>query len=285
MRAAQLILFGIVTGSFLVLATLGFALIRRVEGFLNVAHAELISVSAFATWFLNAEMGWPFLAAALTAVALTSVLGLGLARMFYDPLSDRGPAVLLITSVGVAFLIHGLLAAAIGTGVRVYDLAGPTTIRLGALVTTSYHIWLVVAAIATSLGLALFLSKTRTGMAIRAVAINRPLAASRGISTVNTSRATWLLASGLAGLAGVALGVIATLTTDIAFGQILTILAVAILAGLGSLYAVVAAGYLVGVTMDLSVLILPAGYREMVAFALVILILMVRPSGLSGSGA
>jgi neutral amino acid transport system permease protein len=78
------------------------------------------------------------------------------------------------------------------------------------------------------------------------------------------------------------LAVIATLSTDIAFHQILQILAVAILAGLGSLYAVVVAGLIVGITMDVSVFWIPAGYRPLIAFGVVILVLLFRPEGLAG---
>ena len=112
---------------------------------------------------------------------------------------------------------------------------------------------------------------------------NPELAASRGVNLSATSRATWLLSSGLAGLAGVMLAVIATLTTDLAFAQILQILAVAILAGLGSLYAVILSGLLVGVAMDVSAYWIPAGYRPLVAFAVVIVVLVFRPAGLAGT--
>lgn len=285
MRAAQLALLGLVTGSFLLLGTLGFALIRRVEGFLNIAHAELMSVSAFATWYLSDQAGWPFPLAAAAAVVLVAVAGLLLARLLYDPIKHLGPAVLLITSVGVVFLLHGITEAVVGTGIRNFPLAVPGSVIVGPFRLSHYQLVVIALAGFTSVGLALFLNRTRTGTAIRAMAINRELAASRGVDIAAASRATWLVASGLAGLAGVALGMLGTLTSDIAFGQILLILSVAILAGLGSLYAVIVAALVVGVAMDLSVLWLPGGYRPMIAFLMVILVLLVRPSGLAGEEA
>jgi branched-chain amino acid transport system permease protein len=281
MRVLQLLLFGVVTGSFLLVGTIGFALTRRVEGFLNIAHAELITVSAFATWFMNKELGWNFLLAGSIAVLGTSVLGLVVARVFYDPIKHLGSSVLLITSVGVTFFLHGFAEGSIGTGIRVFDIPPATALSFGELRITTYQLAIVGIAIVTALGLTLFMNRTRTGMDIRAMAINRDLAASRGIDIRATSRATWLIASGLGGLAGVLLGVQATLTTDLAFQQILIILTVAIVGGLGSLYGVIAAAFLVGFAMDLSVLWLPSGYRPMVAFAVVIVVLAVRPSGLA----
>ncbi len=279
---AQYALTGVVTGCFLILATIGFSLTRQVEGFLNIAHAEMLGVSAFITWGLNAVAGWPFLPSAAVAVVATAFLGLAIGRVVYDPMRRLGPAVLLITSVGVAYVMAGIMHAIIGTGIRSLDMPLATTYKAFGLRITDYQMVVVALAAATGISLALFLNRTRTGLAIRAMSSNPELAASRGIDVRQTSRATWLIASGLAGLAGVMLALIATLSTDIAFNQILQILAVAILAGLGSLYSVIVAGLIVGIAMDVSVYWIPAGYRPLIAFLVVILALLVRPQGLSG---
>ena len=281
----QYLLGGIVTGSFLILATIGFSLTRRVEGFLNIAHAELLGVAAFTTWGLNKLAGLPFIPSAAVGIVVTAFLGLWIGRLVYDPIRAYGPAVLLITSVGVAYVLGGAKDAIIGTGIRTLDIPLATTYRVFGLRITDYQIAVVVLAALTSVSLALFLGRTKTGLAVRAMADNPELAASRGIDVKQTSRVTWLLASGLAGLAGVMLSIIATLSTDIAFRQILVILAVAILAGLGSLYTVILSGLIVGIAMDISVYWIPAGYRPLIAFAVVILVLLIRPDGLAGKKA
>ncbi|WP_413871968.1 branched-chain amino acid ABC transporter permease [Albidovulum sp.] len=279
---AQYALTGVVTGCFLILATIGFSLTRQVEGFLNIAHAEMLGVSAFITWGLNAGAGWPFIPSAVVAIVVTAFLGLAIGRIVYDPMRRLGPAVLLITSVGVSYVIAGVMHAVIGTGIRSLDMPLATSYKLFGLRISNYQIAVVALAVVTGLSLALFMNRTRTGLAIRAMSSNPELAASRGIDVRQTSRATWLIGSGLAGVAGVMLALIATLSTDIAFNQILQILAVAILAGLGSLYSVIVAGLIVGLAMDMSVYFIPAGYRPLIAFAVVILALLIRPEGLSG---
>lgn len=279
---AQFFVTGIVTGCFLIVATIGFSLTRRVEGFLNIAHAELIGVSAFTTWGLNVLLGWNFVLSAVIAILFTALVGLAAGRLVYEPMRNRGPAVLLIASVGVAYVIGGVVDGLVGTGIRTFDIPLATSYRIFGVRITDYQMILVVFAALSVVSIALFLNKTRIGLAIRAMAADPVLASSRGIDIRQTSRAAWLLASGLAGLAGVMLGLISTLSTDIAFGQILQIIAVAILAGLGSLYTVIVAGLIVGLAMDMSVLWIPAGYRPLIAFALVILVLMVRPEGLAG---
>lgn len=280
---AQYFVTGIATGCFLIIATIGFSLTRRVEGFLNIAHAEMLGVSAFIVWGLNTQADWAFLPSALVAIVATAFFGLAIGRIVYDPIRKLGPAVLLITSVGVAYVIGGGVDAIIGTGIRSLDIPLATTYRFWGIRITDYQMIVIALAALTGISLAVFLNKTKTGLSIRAMSDNPELAASRGVDVRRTSRATWLIASGLAGLAGVMLAMIATLSTDIAFHQILQILAVAILAGLGSLYSVLIAGLIVGVAMDMSVYWIPAGYRPLIAFAVVIVVLLVRPEGLAGS--
>jgi neutral amino acid transport system permease protein len=280
---AQYFVTGIATGCFLIIATIGFSLTRRVEGFLNIAHAEMLGVSAFIAWGLNTQADWAFLPSALVAIVATAFFGLAIGRIVYDPIRKLGPAVLLITSVGVAYVIGGGVDAIIGTGIRSLDIPLATTYRFWGIRITDYQMIVIALAALTGISLAVFLNKTKTGLSIRAMSDNPELAASRGVDVRRTSRATWLIASGLAGLAGVMLAMIATLSTDIAFHQILQILAVAILAGLGSLYSVLIAGLIVGVAMDMSVYWIPAGYRPLIAFAVVIVVLLVRPEGLAGS--
>ncbi|MEO1198593.1 MAG: branched-chain amino acid ABC transporter permease [Pseudomonadota bacterium] len=278
----QFLLGGVVTGCFLILATIGFSLTRRVEGFLNINHAEMLGVGAFVTWTLNTMLDWHIVPSALVAIIVTAFGGLFIARTVYDPIRRLGPAVLLITSVGVAYVVGGLVDAVYGTGIFTLDIPLATTYRFFGLRITDYQMMVVALAALTSVSLAVFLNRTKMGLAVRAMAANPELAASRGIDVRKTSRITWLLSSGLAGLAGVMLAVIATLSTDIAFHQILKILAVAILAGLGSLYTVILSGLMIGIAMDISVFWIPAGYRPLIAFAVVILVLLFRPDGLAG---
>ena len=229
----QFLLTGIVTGSFLILATIGFSFTRRVEGFLNIAHAELLGVSAFTTWGLNVLLGWHIIASAAVGIVFTAFVGLIVGRIVYDPIRKLGPAVLLITSVGVAYVIGGSVDALVGTGIRTLDIPLAESFRFWGLRITNYQLIVVAFAALATIGLAIFLNKTPMGLAIRAMSANPELAASRGIDVKSTSRITWLISSSLAGLAGVMLAVIATLSTHIALHQILQILAAAILSGLG----------------------------------------------------
>ena len=113
--------FGVVSGSYLIVATLGFALVSRTEKFLNVAHAELILAGAFVTYWLSVREGWPLVLAAVTAVVAIVLLALVVGRAVYWPMRRSGAVVLLIVSVGVVYILHGVLETAVKPGVYTFD--------------------------------------------------------------------------------------------------------------------------------------------------------------------
>jgi neutral amino acid transport system permease protein len=279
----QTLVFGIVTGSFLIVATLGFALVSRVDKFLNIAHAEYISLGAFLTYYLNARQGWPIIPAGAVAIVAVAILAVIVAKLVYAPMRGAGAIVLIITSVGVAYMIHGGIEAIVKPGIYSFDIGNEKQYDLGLFTIGSHSLIIIGLAAATVLAVHLILTRTAMGLHLRALASDPSLAAGRGVNIRKTSAGMWLIAGALAGLAGVLLGLQGAINTDLSFEQILLIMSVSILAGFGSIYGVVAAALLLGVAMDLSTLVIPAGYREVIAFAAVILALTVRPEGLSGS--
>jgi branched-chain amino acid transport system permease protein len=279
----QEFVFGLVTGAYLLVATLGFALVSRVVKFLNIAHAELISAGAFVTYLLNVRADWPILPAAVVAIVVVALLALVVARLVYWPIRRASPVVLLITSVGVVYMLHGGIAAIVKPGTYTYRIPAEDTIDFGAFTLSNYDLVILAVACASVIALHALLTRTTLGLRLQALASDESLAAGRGIEVGRSTAHVWLVAGALAGVAGVLLGLRGALNTDIAFSQILLILSVSILAGLGSIYGVVAAALLLGIAMDMSTLVIPPGYRDAIAFLVIILVLIVRPQGLSGA--
>lgn len=278
----QLTAVGVVQGAFLLLAALGFSLTRRVEGFLNIAHAQYLAIAAFVTLFANNTLGLHFLLSALIAVAATVGVALVFARLVFDPVRRFGPAIGLITSVGVVYMIEGVIHAAVGTSTDLMVLPVVAPIRVGPVVITFYQGVVVGVAVVATLATSLFLNRTRVGTAIRITSLDRQLGASRGVDVEGASAAAWVVSAALAGLAGVGLGLLGSLTADKGFDQILIILAVALLAGVGSVGSLVASGFLIGIAREVSLLWLPAGFRDIIAFGIVIVVLVFMPQGISG---
>ena len=282
MTAIQTLVFGLVTGSYLLVATMGFALVSRTEKFLNIAHAELISSAAFITWYLSTRAGWPLLLAAVAAVVGAAILGVAVGRIVYWPIRRSGAVVLLITSVGVVYVLHGTLEVIVKPGVYTLNTAGEGVVEIGGIRIGAYDFVIFAAAALSAFAVHALLTRTEMGLRLRARASDEALAAARGVDVSQVSTQVWVMSGALAGVAGVLLGLRGALTTDIAFDQILLILSVSIVAGLGSLYGVVVAALALGVAMEMSTLIIPAGYRTAIAFALVIIVLLLRPEGISG---
>lgn len=277
----QLTVLGIAQGAFLLLAALGFSLTRRVEGFLNIAHAQYLSIAAFITYYLN-QQGLPFLLSAAVGIAVTVVIGLVMGKIVFEPIRTYGPAVSLITSVGVVYVLAGIIEAVVGTGSFLVRLPRLAPIRLGPVTITAYQGMVVGVAAVVTVATALFLRRTRLGTAIRITALDRNLGASRGVDVKRASNVSWMISSALAGIAGVVLAVLGALTTEKGFDQILIILAVALLAGIGSVTTVAVSAFMIGIAREVSLLWLPSGFRDIIAFGIVIVVLIFLPNGLSG---
>lgn len=278
----QLAALGVAQGSFLLMAAIGFSITRRVEGFLNIAHAQYLSVAAFVTFFLNNTLGQHFVVAALAGIVAAIGVGFVVGKVIFEPIRRLGPAVSLITSVGVVYMLEGIIEIVVGTGSFLVTLPRIAPVRFGPVTLTFYHVIVVVAALVVTAGTAWFLQRTRVGTAIRITALDRDLGASRGVDVRRAANANWILSSALAGVAGVALAMLGALTTTKGFEQILIILAVALLAGIGSITALTVSALSIGVARELSLLWIPAGFRDIIAFGIVILVLIFMPNGISG---
>jgi branched-chain amino acid transport system permease protein len=283
MLELQTLVFGLVTSSYLIVATLGFALVSQVEKFLNIAHAEFITLGAFVTYVLTTK-GWNIVLAGAGAVMAVAVVALIASRLVYSPIRRAGETTLLITSVGVMYLLQGAVETSVEPGVHAYEIPDEKSIEVFSLRLGYYDIAILLLAVVGVLLVHVVLTRTSIGLQWKALASDKELAAARGVNVNAASRVLWILSGALAGLAGVLLGLQGTITTDVAFEQILLILSVSILAGVGSIYGVVFAALILGIAMDMSTLVIPAGYREAVAFAVVLVVLVFRPNGLSSAG-
>ena len=278
----QFVVFGLLMGCVLLLATVGFSLIRRIEGFLNIAHGQMLAVGAYCTYFLNATLGWNIIPAAAVAVLFTAVFGYALAYIVLIPLKRTSPPLLIaIASTGASYFIHGLIELLFGPQVKQFRVPAMRAFKIGDLsLAAPDQIAMVVAAALAALFLHLLLTRTETGKAIRAMASDFDLARIRGINTPRLRIYVWLIASGLGGLAGVMIGLIGRLTPDMGWENIMLIMIVAILGGLGNVYGAMVAALFIGLATSMSVMVIPAQYSQVIAFVLIIVVLLFLPKGI-----
>ncbi|MHB1404460.1 MAG: branched-chain amino acid ABC transporter permease [Desulfitobacteriaceae bacterium] len=274
---------GLVTGTILLLGTVGFSLVKRIENFLNIAHGQVLTLGAYLGYTFNVKLGWNIYLAFLAATLITTVVGWLIFKVFYQPIRSHGNLYLLFTSVGVAYIIHGVIEAFYGVQAKTYSVPVSKVLEINGIpIISGTEAAVIVLALGSAFGLHLFLTRTLTGKAIRAMASNLSLANARGIDTEKIASVAWLLSSALGAMAGIFSGMIGTVYTDMGWAVILLILSAAVLGGLGSLYGVMIGAMIIGLSMDLSVIILPSSYRPAVAFAMVIVVLLFRPQGILG---
>jgi len=276
----QSIIFGIITGSILAIATVGLSMIRQTEGFINIAHGQFLTLGAFVGFFFVSEVELNIFVAGFLATIIVGAVGVAVSLIVFRPIASSGPLAQLFTSIGLAYLLFGLIRVGFGASVEFFPTSFGTRFEVGSVNVTMGEILIVAVAGLSVAALALFLTRTRLGTWIRATASNPSLAEVRGVPVSRVSAAVWFVASGLAGLAGVMVGLIGNVNSEMGWQQILIILAAAVLGGLGSIYGVLAAGLLLGLAMDLSALVVPTAYRTVVAFGVLILVLVLRPEGL-----
>jgi branched-chain amino acid transport system permease protein len=248
------------------------------------------------------------------AMAITAVMVLGIDRAFYAPLRRRGakPVTLLIASIGVTLMIQGLIRLFFGTGSYSFFDYGETKeiIRIdtafiggGRPITfTEPQLLMIIVTVVAMLALHFFLTRTRLGKAMRAMSDNADLAQVSGINTALVVRVTWIIAGSLACMAGTMLALDVTLKPDLAFNIVLPIFAAAIVGGLGKSFGAIAGGFLIGFAETLAVFnwaillrpfqnilpftvppdlsVVPTEYKLTVAFVILVITLLVRPTGI-----
>jgi neutral amino acid transport system permease protein len=279
----QNIIFGLITGSILASATVGFALIRQTENFLHIAHGQTLALGAY-VGFVLVDRGLNIFLAGVLAMIAIGALGVFMGRVVFTPVADQGGTVLLFTSIGMAFLLYGAIIAIFGTNVEIFPVGFGTNYEFGGASISFGELVIIVLATASILGLQGFLTFTRMGRWLRASASNPELAAVRGVPVRLVSSVVWFISSALAAMAGIMLGVLGTVNTELGWANILVILAAAVLGGLGSILGVMASAFLLGLVMDLSALWIPTSYRSIIAFGLLIAVLLIRPEGLFSVG-
>lgn len=300
---------GLVLGATIGLGAVGLTLTYAILRFANFTHGELVTVGAYVAHGLLAlisgllgadalqavgrigpfSFGLPLLAALLLAVPVTGLVALLLDALLFGRLRGQGTAItLVIASFGAALALRHLVVVAYGPNPDYFSRAiqiavpvVPAEILGGARMTPDQMAVLGIAALAV-LGLHLLLTRTTMGRAMRAVAESPTLAAVIGIEVRSVVRWTWLIGGGLACLAGVFLGLTVQIRPQMGFDLLLPLFSAAILGGIGSPLGAVLGGLLIGLAESLAVPLVGADYRAAVAFAVLILVLLVRPQGLLG---
>ncbi|MFW6448573.1 MAG: branched-chain amino acid ABC transporter permease [Halobacteriota archaeon] len=299
-RVLEVTANGVVYSSIIVLGAIGLSLVYSIANFANFAHGDTMTVGAYGalvafgiTGSIGVSiLGLPlgFFVALVVGIVTAAVVALATERIVYRPL-EVGRLGLLITSIGLAFVYRGLIQLYFGADVHRYDI--PSLPPIDWLVEygiriNSHDVTIVITAASLVASLHVLLQYTDFGRKMRAMADNPNLARVSGIRTRRVLLATWAIGAGLAGAAGVFLGLYNQLVPRMGFNVLLVVFAAVILGGIGSVYGAMLGGFLIGMIVQMTPLLgafgLPIGseYAEALAFLVMVAVLLVRPSGIAG---
>lgn len=287
-RALQALIDGIQFGVIIAICAVGLSLIFGTIHLINFAHGELVTIGATFAFFLNvspAGPGWHLIPAAIVSVAFGALLGLGIDRGLWRPLRARGTGLInmFIVTIGLSLLLRHIVLVLYGArpgSFAQYDIQ--KAYDLGPVGITPRDLTVTLLAVATLLGVAALLQKTRMGTAIRAVSENRDLAEASGIDVKRVVSVVWMLGGALAALGGVFFGLVEIVTWDMGFKLLLLMFAGVILGGLGSAYGAMVGSLVIGIVAQMSTLWFPVDLQYAWALLTLIIVLLVRPQGILG---
>ncbi len=294
----QQLVNGLTLGGVYALIAVGYSMVYGILGMLNFAHGEIYMIGGFTGWWalqlfladkkplIHAALVVSFMIAA--AMAIAALLGVLVERLAYRPLRKAPRINLLLSALGVSIFLQNAVLTFQGAKPKVFYVSalipeGLRVIRFGPVVFSFMRIFVIAAAFLLMALLTLFIRKTRLGTAVRATAQDMEAAAVMGVDVDRMVMIVFLIGSALGGAAGVLVGLLFTqVDYYVGFQAGLKGFTAAVLGGIGSITGAMAGGILLGVVESLAVTVFSATYKDVTAFVVLILILLLRPRGLFG---
>ncbi len=282
----QLCIYGFILGSILVLGAIGLSLVYAILRFANFSHGDLMMVGAYLGLFFMVGMGLPFPLAFALAMLAGAAVGVGLDRVWFRPLRRRraGAVILAISSLALALVLRNLVRALWGPQAQYYgrEIETPHLLPFLGVKISNQQLAIILTAAGLVALVHLFLTRTKLGKSMRATADNLDLARVSGIDIDRVIFWTWALGAALAAAGGMLLGMSVRLQPVMGWDLLLPMFAATILGGIGSPWGAMAGGMIIGLAQELSTAFISTAYKPAVAFIVLILILLFRPTGISG---
>ena len=281
-QIAQLAINGMAIGAIYALVALGLVLTYKATEVLNFAHGDVLMASSFVGWGLIVGLGWPFWLAALTTVALAAVLSWLIDARVMRLIVGQPQFAGVMLTIAIAFMLRGLVSMSFGPESRTYPTpwSGQKT-EVAGVVIADLSLVIVAAALLITLVLFWFLKKTALGVAIQAASQNQLAAYLSGIRVKRVTSLVWGISGAIAAVCGLLLAPIALVDIGL-WIVVLKALAAVVLGGFGSVPGAILGGLLLGVIEQFSGVYLPDGFKDAMAYLVLIGVLILWPRGLLG---
>jgi branched-chain amino acid transport system permease protein len=278
----QLTIFGLSNGAILALAALGFVLIYKASGVINFAQGEFLLVGAYVFYGVVVVAQLPWYVGVAVALAVALLLGLVVERTVLRPMLGAEPIAVIMATIGLSSVLLGGVQVAFGTAPKARPDFLPTgSAEIGELLLPWDRLIAVAAAAVALTAFTVFFTRSRHGIAIRAVADDQQAAMTVGISSRRVFALSWALAAMTAVLAGILLGSITGVAPSLAgFG--LVVFPVVILGGLDSVPGTIAGGVIIGLLTQYIGGYVGGSLQQVVPYLVLVAILLLRPHGLFG---
>lgn len=282
----QQVLNGLIVGSIYSLIAIGLTMIFGVMKISNFAHGDYAMVGAYTAIFLMAWIpGWlGWVGSLLAAAALVGSLGIVTERLVFRPLLNRWTDIdIIMVSIGLFILLENLSQLFFGATPRmIQDPFGGASIRLGIASTSLLRLFCLIFSVVTIAVLQVFLTRSKLGVAIRATSQNRFAAQLMGININLIYRLTFAVGAAMAGIGGVLYGTLFAVFPLMGGMPTLKAFAVTIMGGMGSIRGAIFGGFILGIAEALGGNYISMQYKNAIGFVIIILVLLIRPSGLFG---
>ncbi len=276
---------GVSLGSIYAIIALGYTMVYGIAKMLNFAHGDVIMVGAYVCFFAMGNFNLPPAAGVVLAVVVCTVLGMVIERLAYKPLRAAPSLAVLITAIGVSYFLQNSAQLLWGAATKVFTpiVSGSLALVPGQLSISYVAILSVACCIVVMVGLTLFTGQTKMGKAMRACSEDKAAAQLMGIDVNATISMTFAIGSALAALAGVlmcsAYPVLSPTTGSLPGIKAFT---AAVFGGIGSIPGALLGGVLLGVIETFANAYISTELSDAVVFAVLIVVLLVRPAGLMG---
>ena len=284
MQFLQLVISGIAIGCIYGLIALGFVLIYKATETVSFAQGDLMMLGAFGGLAGMTMLGFPFWAAVIAAIIAMGLFGVLLERIVIRPILGQPAFSIVMLTIGIAYVARGLITMIPNIGTETHTLPVPykdQIWKLGALVLNVEQMVVIAATAVLCAGLFAMFRYSKLGMAMQASSQNQLAAYYMGIPVKTLNGLVWGLAAAVAAIAGLLLAPITFVHANMGFIGLKAFPA-AVVGGFGSLPGAIVGGLVIGVVEALSGFYLPEGFKDIAAYVVVLLMLMVRPNGLFG---
>ncbi|MGB6240748.1 MAG: branched-chain amino acid ABC transporter permease [Bradyrhizobium sp.] len=279
----QALLNGLVSGLLIALPAIALSLTYGILNFANFSIGAMITTGAYLAYMFNASLGAPIMVAAPAAAIGLALVAIAIQRGVYRQIRNADHVTLLVASMGVAFVLENVLRFFYGSDVRTLDVPVARPLLWNGLRLNHEQLIIAVVALSAMVVVAFILKRTRLGRAMRAISDDPDLAEVRGIGHARTVDWTWAISGALTALAGILIALDGVVDPTMGTNYLVSVFAAAVIGGIGNPFGAVAGALIIVLVEETSALAVSTTYRQGVSFAVLVLVLLLRPQGLVGA--